>query len=79
MNELPFFIFSNIDGAMGHVDAGVVGFNGTIDFTAFHIAANRIVAHLQWNNLFIMKDIFNDNDCTTPGFIRKFIMHFLLL
>ena len=67
--QFPVLVPTDIDHTMGHVNAGLVGLDRAIDATAFHVSPDDVLSKVQRDDLFIMKNIFNDDDRTHPVLI----------
>lgn len=59
--KVAVLVARDVNDAMGHVDAGVIGLNRTVDAGAFHITANDVVAQLQGYHLLVVEHILNDD------------------
>ena len=68
---IPFS--TDIYNAVRHIYTGIVSFDRAVDIAPFHISSYDIVSHFQRNHLFIMENIFNDDNSTVSVFIDMLI------
>ena len=61
--QFAVFVVADVYYAMGCVNAWVVCFDRGVDFAAFHVAPDDIVAHLQGNHLLVVEYVFDDDYC----------------
>ena len=71
-------VAADVDHAVGHVDARVDGLDGAVDFAALHVSAYHIVAHLQGNDLLVVKHVFDDHDGAAALLVGVFVESLLL-
>ena len=70
------FQLARLDHTVEHINAGVVGLDGRVDLASFHIAAYRVVAHVEWKHLLVVEDIFDDQD-RTAAFLLNLLFRIL--
>jgi hypothetical protein len=60
------------------VNAGIYGFNREIYVCSLDISAKDVVTHAEWKNLFVMEDIFHNNDATALVLVGFFVQYLVL-
>lgn len=62
VTQLSTFVAANSDGAVVQVDAGVNSLERCADGVALLMATDDIVAHAEWDDLFVVEHVLDDHD-----------------